>query len=61
MMKSFRLIGMALVAMLLSFGLSSCSDDDEEDAYKDYPQLIVGKWFNFTPDASIYLESLVSR
>ena len=53
-MKSFRLIGMALVAMVLSFGLSSCSDDDEEDAYKDYPQLIVGKWFNFTPDASVF-------
>ena len=54
-MKSFRLIGMALVAMVLSFGLSSCSDDDEEDAYKDYPQLIVGKWFNFSPDASMFL------
>ena len=55
-MKSFRLIGMALVAMMLSFGLSSCSDDDEEDAYKDYPQLIVGKWFDFTPGVSAFLD-----
>ena len=54
-MKSFRLIGMALVAMVLSFGLSSCSDDDEEDAYKDYPQLIVGQWFCFTPESSIFM------
>ena len=54
-MKSFRLIGMALVAMMLSFGLSSCSDDDEEDAYKDYPQLIVGQWFCFTPESSIFM------
>ena len=54
-MKSFRMIGMALVAMVLSFGLSSCSDDDEEDAYKDYPQLIVGKWFNFTPTESVFM------
>ena len=53
-MKSFRLIGMALVAMVLSFGLSSCSDDDEEDAYKDYPQLIVGKWYSFSPEGSMF-------
>jgi hypothetical protein len=24
------------------------------DPYKDYPQLIVGKWFNFTPTASVF-------
>ena len=52
-MKTFRMIGMALVAVMLSFAMSSCdNDDDEVDPYKDYPQLIVGKWFNFTPDAS---------
>lgn len=56
-MKTFRMIGMALVAVVLSFTMSSCdNDDDEVDPYKDYPQLIVGKWFNFTPDASIFLE-----
>ena len=56
-MKTFRMIGMALVAVMLSFTMSSCdNDDDEVNPYKDYPQLIVGKWFNFTPDASIFLE-----
>ena len=50
------MIGMALVAMVLCFGMSSCSNDDEEEnPYKDYPQLIVGKWFNFTADASTLL------
>ena len=55
-MKTFRMIGMALVAVMLSFAMSSCENDDEVDPYKDYPQLIVGKWFNFTPTASMFLE-----
>ena len=51
------MIGMALVAVMLSFTMSSCdNDDDEVDPYKDYPQLIVGKWFNFTPETSILLD-----
>ena len=55
-MKTFRMIGMALVAVMLSFTMSSCdNDDDEVNPYKDYPQLIVGKWFNFTPEASMFL------
>ena len=28
-------------------------DQNNPDNYADYPQLIVGKWFNFTPDASM--------
>ena len=55
-MKTFRMIGMALVAVMLSFTMSSCdNDDDEVDPYKDYPQLIVGKWFRFTPESSIFM------
>lgn len=54
-MKTFRMIGMALVAVMLSFTMSSCENDDDVDPYKDYPQLIVGKWFNFTADASTLL------
>ena len=59
-MKTFKLIGMALVAVMLSFAMSSCDSDNDEtvvipNPYKDYPQLIVGKWFNFSPDASIFL------
>ena len=54
-MKTFRMIGMALVAVMLSFAMSSCdNDDDEVDPYKDYPQLIVGKWFSINPNASLY-------
>ncbi|MBR4848538.1 MAG: hypothetical protein IKV07_04180 [Bacteroidaceae bacterium] len=58
-MKTFRMIGMALVAMMLGFTMSSCDNaenDEVVDPYKDYPQLIVGKWFNFTPDVSVFLE-----
>ena len=56
-MKTFRMIGMALVAVMLGFAMSSCeNDDDEVNPYKDYPQLIVGKWFNFSPEASMLLE-----
>ena len=59
-MKTFRMIGMALVAVMLSFTMSSCdNDDDEVNPYKDYPQLIVGKWFNFTPDESIFINIAV--
>ena len=53
-MKTFRMIGMALVAVMFGFAMSSCENDDEVDPYKDYPQLIVGKWFNFSPDASVF-------
>ena len=55
-MKTFRMIGMALVAVMLGFAMSSCENDDEVDPYKDYPQLIVGKWFNFSPETSVYME-----
>ena len=54
-MKTFRFLGMALVAVMLSFTMSSCdNDDDEVNPYKDYPQLIVGKWFTIDPNASLY-------
>ena len=53
-MKTFRMFGAALVAAVIAFAMSSC-EKDGKDAYKDYPQLIVGKWFNFTPDASMFL------
>ena len=53
-MKTFRMIGMALVAVVLGFAMSSCEKDNDVDPYKDYPQLIVGKWFNITPEVSIF-------
>ena len=53
-MKTFRMFGAALVAAVIAFAMSSC-EKDGKDTYKDYPQLIVGKWFNFTPEASMFL------
>jgi hypothetical protein len=49
------MFGMALVAAVIAFAFSACEKDGKDD-YKDYPQLIVGKWFNFTPEASVFLE-----
>ena len=53
-MKTFRMIEMALVAVVLGFAMSSCENDDDVDPYKDYPQLIVGQWFSINPNASLY-------
>jgi hypothetical protein len=53
-MKIFRMIGAALVAVVIAFAFSAC-EKDGKDTYKDYPQLIVGKWFCFTPQSSMYL------
>ena len=57
-MKTFRMIGIALVAMMFCFTMSSCDNEENEavvDPYKDYPQLIVGQWFNITPESSMYI------
>ncbi len=58
-MRSIRMMGMALVAVMLGFTMSSCDSDDDEivvapNPYKDYPQLIVGKWYSFSPEGSIF-------
>ena len=54
-MKTFRMFGAALVAAVIAFAFSACEKDGKED-YKDYPQLIVGKWFNFTPEMNMLVE-----
>jgi hypothetical protein len=48
------MIGMVFVAAVIAFAFSACEKDGKDD-YKDYPQLIVGKWFNFTPEASGFI------
>ena len=58
MMKIFRILGMVLVAVMLGFAMSACSDDDDDylkELEKEYSQLIVGQWFDFTPQSSMYL------
>ncbi len=59
-MKTLRRIGAAFVAVVLALGMSSCDSDDDNvvpyvNPYQGYSELIVGKWFNFTPDASGFI------
>lgn len=42
-MKTFRLFGLTLMAILLSVNLTSCSDDDENPI--DNPEALIGEWF----------------
>ena len=48
-----KLTFLAIIAM--AFAFVGC-DQNNPDNYADYPQLIVGKWFNFIPDASAFVE-----
>ena len=54
-MKTIKHFALALVAVACGLSFTSCNQNTPDD-YSDYPQLIVGKWFNFTPEASIYME-----
>ena len=47
-----KLTFLAILAMALVF--TGC-DQNNPDDYSNYPQLIVGKWFNFTPTASVFM------
>ena len=53
-MKTIKHFALALVAVACGLGFTSC-DQNNPDNYADYPQLIVGKWFNFSPDASVFV------
>ena len=48
-----KLSFLAIIAM--AFAFVGC-DQNNPDNYADYPQLIVGKWFNFTPEVSMLVE-----
>lgn len=54
-MKTIKHFALTLVAVACGLGFTSC-DQNNPDDYSDYPQLIVGKWFDFTPESSIYLD-----
>ena len=52
------MIGMAIMAVMLGFAMSACSDDDDDylkELEKEYSRLIVGQWFDFTPKASMFM------
>ena len=53
-MNTIKHFALALVAVACGLGFTSCNQNNPDD-YSDYPQLIVGKWFNFTPEASMFL------
>ncbi|MDE6329454.1 MAG: DUF5004 domain-containing protein [Muribaculaceae bacterium] len=44
MKKTFRLIGMAIMAILFSASLSACSDDNEPDDPDNHDRNLVGTW-----------------
>ena len=48
-----KILSLAIIAM--AFAFVGC-DQNKPDDYSDYPQLIVGKWFNFTPEVSAYMD-----
>ena len=48
-----KLSFLAIIAM--AFAFVGC-DQNKPDNYADYPQLIVGKWFNFSSQASVLIE-----
>lgn len=54
-MKTIKHFALALVAVACGLGFTSCNQNNPDD-YSNYPQLIVGKWFDFTPESSIYLD-----
>ena len=47
-----KIFSLAILAMALVF--TGCNQNNPDD-YSEYPQLIVGKWFNFTPTASVFM------
>ena len=59
-MKTIKHFALALVAVACGLGFTSC-DQNNPDNYADYPQLIVGKWFNFTPEASVLVEYTTNK
>lgn len=42
-MKTFRFLGMAIIAILMSVNFTACSDDDDEDSTLD---LLQGVWYD---------------
>lgn len=43
-MKTFRMFGMALLAIMLCVNLTSCSDDDDEGGMSSESREIIGEW-----------------
>ena len=55
-MKTFRLIGMALLAVVMCVNFTSCSSDDEEESNggKSTQELLQGVWYDAYTDGYPY-------
>ena len=55
-MKTFRLIGMALLAVVMCVNFTSCSNDDEEESNggKSTQELLQGVWYDAYTDGYPY-------
>lgn len=49
-MKAFRLIGMAIIAILMNVNFTACSDDDEDSTLN----LLQGVWYDAYADGYHY-------
>ena len=52
-MKTIKHFALALVAVACGLGFTSCNQNNPDD-YSNYPQLIVGKWYSFSPEGSMF-------
>ena len=52
-MKTIKHFALALVAVACGLSFTSC-DQNNPDDYSNYPQLIVGKWYSFSPEGSMF-------
>ena len=43
-MKTLRLIGMAIVAIMMSVNFAACSDDDDEEDNRPLAEKLIGHW-----------------
>lgn len=43
-MKTLRLIGMAIVAIMMSVNFAACGDDDEEEDNRPLAEKLIGHW-----------------
>lgn len=56
-MKTFRLIGMALLAVVMCVNFASCSDDDDEEETNSEYKALLGSWQMSEQDGDILVTS----
>ncbi len=54
-MKTFRLIGMALLAVVMCVNFASCSSDDDEEGSKSTLEQLQGIWYDSTDDYHYFI------